>query len=312
MTGHPEIASRSNSIHIAITGSRGLIGSELVQFLEAAGHQVTRLIRGAPAAGRVSWDPDSGTFDASALDGVEAIVHLAGENIAGARWTAAFKRRIRESRTRGTRVLCEGLARMNTPPEVLVSASAIGYYGDRGDEILTEDSAPGSGFLADVARDWEAAVAPAEDAGIRVVLLRFGVVLSPKGGALAKMLGPFRMGGGGIVGSGQQYVSWITLDDAVAAVNHAVHVEMLYGPVNAVAPQPVTNAEFTRTLGRVLSRPTMIPMPAFAARLAFGEMADELLLSSTRVQPRRLESTQFEFRHTELDAALRSMLTHQS
>lgn len=295
-------------MHIAITGSRGLIGSQLVPHLTAAGHQVTPLVRGAPAAGRVSWDPGGSSFDASGLDGVEGVVHLAGENIAAQRWTTAFKQRIRESRTRGTRVLCEGLASMNAPPDVLVSASAIGFYGDRGDEILTEDSGPGGGFLADVAREWEAAVAPAEDAGVRVVLLRFGVVLSPKGGALAKMLGPFRMGGGGIVGSGKQYVSWITLDDAVSAVQHALGVEMLYGPVNAVAPHAVTNAEFTKTLGRVLSRPTMMSMPAFAARLAFGEMANDLLLASTRVRPQRLESTGFEFHHTDLDSAFRSML----
>jgi uncharacterized protein (TIGR01777 family) len=293
---------------IAITGSRGLIGGELVPFLEARGHRVTRLVRGTAAAGQVSWNPAADSFDATPLHGVSGAVHLAGENIAAARWTAAFKRRIRESRTGSTRVLCEGLAKMPAPPQVLVSASAVGFYGNRGDELLTEDSPAGGGFLAELARDWEAATAPAAAAGIRVVLLRIGVVLSPKGGALAKMLGPFKLGGGGIVGSGKQYVSWIALDDAVAAIHHALTVAPLSGPVNAVAPHPVTNREFTRTLGRVLSRPTIMPVPAFAARLAFGEMADELLLASARVRPQRLADSGFEFRHPTLDEALQDML----
>ena len=252
--------------------------------------------------------PSADSFDASALDGVDGVVHLAGENIAAARWTEAQKQRVRESRVHSTRVLCEGLARLPSPPKVLVSASAIGFYGDRGDEILDEDSPSGDGFLARVAREWEAATEPAAAAGIRVVQLRFGVVLSPKGGALAKMLTPFKMGGGGVIGSGRQYWSWISLDDAAGAIYHALMTDSIHGPVNAVAPDSVTNREFTKTLGRVLSRPSITRVPAFAARIALGEMADELLLSSTRVRPKRLLDSGYEFRHDSLEDALRHML----
>jgi len=299
---------RQGAIHVAMTGSHGLIGRELVPLLTTGGHLVTALVRGEPAHGQVAWDPEADTFDASALAGVDGVVHLAGENIAAARWTEARKQRIRASRVHSTRILSAGLARLPSPPKVLVTASAIGFYGDRGDEILDEDSPAGGGFLARVARDWEAATEPAAAAGIRVVHLRFGVVLSPKGGALAKMLAPFKWGGGGVIGSGQQYWSWISLADAAGAIHHALMTDSVCGPVNAVAPDPVTNAAFTKTLGRVLSRPSVARVPGIAARIAFGEMADHLLLASTRVQPRRLLDSGYQFRQASLEDALRHML----
>jgi uncharacterized protein (TIGR01777 family) len=242
------------------------------------------------------------------LEGIDAAIHLAGENIAARRWVAAQKKRIRDSRVQGTRLISVGLAEMKRPPRVLVSASAIGWYGDRGAELLDETSDAGEGFLAGVTRDWEAATRPASDAGIRVVLLRFGLILSRQGGALTKMLTPFKLGGGGRIGDGQQYWSWVSIDDAVGAVRHALITESLSGPVNVVAPEAVTNQEFTRTLGRVLRRPTLMPIPAFAARLALGEMADELLLASARVQPVRLMESGYEFQHGSLEAALRHVL----
>jgi uncharacterized protein (TIGR01777 family) len=254
------------------------------------------------------WNPQAERFDASPLDGVDAVVHLAGENIAASRWNARVKQRLRDSRVAATRRLCEGLAEMSSRPKVLVCASAIGFYGDRGDELLDEESRPGSGFLADLAQDWECATAPAAEAGIRVVNLRFGVILSPKDGALAKMLMPFKLGVGGRVGSGKQYWSWISIDDAAGAIHHTMMTDDLVGPVNAVAPNPVTNQEFTKTLGRVLRRPTFVPMPAFAARLALGEMADELLLASSRVEPRKLIQSGYDFRQPTLEAALRHLL----
>jgi uncharacterized protein len=296
-------------MNILVTGASGLIGSALVSFLASAGHDVTRLVRSQPRPGEkaVRWDPMAGTIEASNLHQMEAVVHLAGENIAE-RWTSEKKVRIRDSRVKGTRLLCESLAQMATPPKVLVSASAIGYYGDRAGEVLTEESAAGQGFLPEVCRAWEAATEPALQKGIRVIPLRFGVVLSGAGGALAKMLPPFRMGLGGMLGKGQQYMSWIALDDAVGAIHHAMTAESLQGPVNAVAPNTVTNQEFTKALGKVIGRPTIFPMPAFAARLMFGEMADELLLASTRVQPTKLLSSGYIFRYPELEAALRHLL----
>ena len=297
-------------MNILVTGSSGLVGSALVPSLGNDGHAVTRLVRSAPAPGEsaVTWDPDRGQLSTAALEGIDAVVHLAGENIAAGRWTAARKARIRDSRVKGTGLLSETLARLERPPRVLVSASAIGYYGSRGDEVLTEKSHLGTGFLAEVCRDWEEATAPAARRGIRVAILRFGVIFSAHGGALPKMLTPFRLGLGGRIGDGRQYMSWVALDDTIGAIHHALATETLAGPVNVVAPQPVTNAEFTKTLGRVLGRPTVFPMPAFAARLAFGEMADELLLASQRVKPARLLDTHYQFRFPELEGALRHLL----
>jgi len=297
-------------MRILITGSSGFVGSTLVPFLTSGGHGVVRLRRpgrDTPAGERV-WDPARAAIDPAALSGCDAVVHLAGEGIASGRWTAAKKERIRQSRVAPTRALSEALAGLDRPPRVLVSASAIGYYGDRGGDLLTEKSQPASDFLGSVCRDWEEATRPAAEAGIRVVNLRFGIVLGRSGGALAKMLPAFLVGGGGRLSDGRQSMSWISLDDAVGAIGHALATDALSGPVNAVAPNPVTNAEFTRTLARVLSRPAMVPMPAFAARLAFGEMADALLLASIRVQPARLLATGYRFRHPELEPALRHQL----
>jgi len=293
---------------ILITGATGLVGSELVLFLSTQGHETLRLVRKDPKKGEVRWDPSSGTIDSTSLEGLDAVVHLAGENIASRRWSQAQKDRIRNSRVDGTRLLSQALAGLSNPPKAFVSASAIGYYGDRGEEFLNEDSKPGAGFLAEVCKGWEAATAPAVEKGIRVVNLRFGIILSPKGGPLAKMLTPFKMGVGGVIGSGNQYMSWISIDDAIGAIYHALQERTLEGPINAVSPQPVTNREFTKTLGKVLRRPTILPMPAFAARLAFGEMADELLLSSARVEPTRLNESGYRFRTPTLEGALRHVL----
>jgi hypothetical protein len=247
-------------------------------------------------------------LDAALVEAPDAFVHLAGENIAAGRWTAARKARIRDSRVKVTRRLCESLARLSQPPKVVVSASAVGYYGDRSDEVLTEESPSGAGFLAQVCREWEAACGPAVQKGIRVVNLRTGMVLSAAGGMLPRILPPFRMGLGGRIGSGRQYMSWIALDDLVGVIVHALTCDRPAGPVNAVAPNPVTNLEFTRTLGRVLRRPTFFAVPAWAARLAFGEMAGALLLASARVEPARLAASGFVFRYPELEGALRHML----
>jgi uncharacterized protein (TIGR01777 family) len=287
---------------IAVTGSTGLVGTALVPRLTGAGHSVVRLSRPA------DWDPDKGFINASLLNGVDVVIHLAGESIASGRWTSARKARIRDSRVKGTRLISETIARRERLPQLLISASAIGYYGDRGSELLREDSPPGSGFLADVCRQWEAATDPATRNGIRVVHLRTGLVLSARGGALDKMLLPFKMGVGGKIGSGQQYWSWIALDDLCAAIVHCIQAGGLHGPVNTVSPSPVTNAEFTKSLGRVLSRPTVLPMPAFAARIALGEMADPLLLASARVEPAKLSASRFVFKHKDLEATLRYLL----
>jgi uncharacterized protein (TIGR01777 family) len=299
---------------VAVTGSTGLIGSALVSALEADGHLVRRVVRrpAHPEDHDIRWDPAAGTIDAVELSSVDAIVHLAGANVAGRRWTAAYKAQIRDSRVLGTRLLCKTIAGMLTKPAVFVSASAVGYYGDRGEEELDETSPPGSGFLADVCQQWESETAAARDAGVRVVNLRFGVVLSRDGGALAQMLIPFRMGVGGVLGSGRQYISWIALDDAVRAIEFVLQAAALTGPVNAVAPNPVTNRQFTEALGRVVGRPTILPMPAFAARMAFGEMADEMLLSSARALPRALENVGFAFQHPQLEPALRDILGRTS
>lgn len=296
-------------MRIAVSGSTGLVGSALRNLLADTDHDVIPLVRPGASApeGSVRWDP-SGEIEVAGLEGLDGVVHLAGENIAGGRWTAVRKRRIRESRVYGTRALASAIARLANPPGVLVCASAIGYYGDRGDEVLREDSAPGTSFLSHVCQEWEKASEPATQAGVRVVNLRFGVILSRLGGALAKMLPPFRLGVGGRIGSGRQQMSWLSIDDAVGIVAHVLRRDGLRGAVNAVSPSPVTNAEFTRILGRVLSRPTPFPMPAFAARLAFGEMADELLLASTRVEPARLRTAGYGFLHSDLETALRHVL----
>jgi uncharacterized protein (TIGR01777 family) len=295
---------------IAVTGSSGMVGSRLVSALESRGDLVRRLVRHEvqDAEREIAWNPDAGQIDAAELNGVDAVVHLAGENIAGRRWSDDFKRRILESRTKGTRLLAETLAGLEMKPSVLVSASAIGYYGSRGDEEVDELAPSGNGFLAEVCREWEAATEPAHDAEIRVVKLRIGPVLSSDGGALAKMLPPFKMGLGGVIGSGRQYFSWITLDDLVGAIQFALDNGNIVGPVNAVTPHPVTNREFTKTLGRVLGRPTIFPMPAFAARLAFGEMADEMLIGGVRVAPHELIKTEFPFAYPELEPALQHLI----
>ena len=287
-----------------------MVGTSLVAALEGRGHLVRRLVRHdvRDSDREIRWDPDAGQIDAAELNGIDAVVHLSGENVAGQRWSADFKRRILESRSRGTRLLAKTLAGLGMKPSVLVSASATGFYGNRGDELVDESSPSGNGFLAEVCREWEAAAAPARDAGIRVVNLRIGPALSPNGGALAKMLPPFRMGVGGVIGSGRQFVSWIALDDLVSTIQFALETESLSGPVNAVAPGAVTNCEFTKTLGRVLGRPTIFPMPAFAARLAFGEMADEMLLGGVRVAPRALTAAGFSFAYPQLEPALRHLL----
>lgn len=293
---------------ILVTGASGLVGSALVPLLTGDGHEVVRLVRSAPGAGEVPWDPDAGTLGAEALEGFDGVVHLAGESIASGRWNTGKKRRIRESRVRGTRLLSETLAGCERPPRVLVSASAVGFYGDRGEEELTEGSPAGTGFLSEVCREWEAATEAAEEKGVRVVHARLGMVLSRRGGALAKMLTPFSLGVGGILGNGRQYMSWVTLDDAAAALGHLLAVDTVTGPVNVVAPAPVTNREFTATLGRVLRRPAVFPVPGPMARLAFGEMAEALLLASARVKPEKLLDSGYAFRHGSLTEGLRHLL----
>lgn len=296
-------------MRVLISGASGLVGTALLPALAAEGHETARLVRRGASEDHktVRWDPGRGAIDVPALSGHDAVVHLAGESIIG-RWTEAKKQRIRASRLTGTRVLAEALAKLTRPPKVLVSASAVGYYGNRGEEALTERSAGGRDFLADVCREWEAATAPAAAKGIRVVQLRLGIVLSPRGGALKAMLWPFRWGLGGVVGSGRQYWSWVALDDVVGVILQALTQETLQGPVNVTAPTPVTNREFTTVLGRVLQRPTIFPLPAFAARAVLGEMADALLLSSACVLPKKLQEAGYTFRWPALEAALRHVL----
>jgi len=294
---------------ILVTGATGLVGAALVGALGRE-HEVVRLTRGPKrSAADLAWSPESGVLERTALEGLEAVVHLAGESIGGRRWNAAHKRRVHDSRVRGTHLLCEALGALERPPRVLVSASAIGYYGDRGDEPLDEESAPGTGFLARVAREWEEATASAGRRGIRVIRLRIGIVLAARGGALEPMRRLFRLGLGGPFGRGRQWVSWIALSDLVGAIAHGLGCEALHGPVNAVAPGAVIQREFARTLARVLMRPALLPAPAFALRLALGrEMADELLLASQRVEPRRLLATGYAFRFRALEPALRHVL----
>ncbi len=299
---------------ILISGSSGFVGTALVEALGREGHTVCRLVRpqsaqpGSQPAGAVRWDPLAGELDSAAAEGSQAVVNLAGASIAEGRWSDARKRVLRSSRVDTTRQLVSALARLSQPPEVFVSASAIGYYGDRGDEELTEQSAPGSDFLAALARDWEAEAARPAQFGARVVTLRFGLILAGHGGALPRMLTPFRLGLGGRVGSGKQWMSWVTLEEVVRIIRYALATPALRGPVNAVAPHPVRNAEFTALLGSVLRRPTLFPAPAIALRLSLGEMAEALLLSSQRVLPRKLEEAGYSFQQPELRTSLVALL----
>ena len=297
------------SLNILVTGASGLIGSAFCAAATGFGQRVVKLRRSPSVPGDPdpSWNPARGEVDWRGLEGMDAVVHLAGETVAQ-RWSQASRARIRQSREFGTRRLVEALWRLPNPPSILVCASATGFYGDRGDELLDEQSLPGTGFLAEVCQAWEAATFPAVEQGARVVHLRFGVVLSSRGGALAKMLLPFRLGLGGKLGTGRQYWSWIALEDAVGVILHALRTDALRGPVNAVSPHPVTNREFTRVLGAVLGRPTFLPVPGFLIRLGLGEMGREILLAGGRVSPRRLEETGFGFEFPRLEAALRHSL----
>ena len=294
-------------MNVLISGATGLIGSALIPELEAGGHEVTRLSRSRSGPGTIRWDPSAGTIDGD-LEGTDAVVHLAGESIAQGRWNPEKKRRILESRVQGTLLLSEKVAALGVPPKVMVSTSAVGYYGDRGDEVLTEESPAGADFLAGVCREWEAAAEPARRGGIRVVHPRIGIVLSPKGGALGTTLPIFKLGGGGKIGSGDQWWSWIALDDVVGSIAHALTDESVEGPVNVGSPNPMTNAQYTKVLGRILGRPTVLPLPAPAARVMLGEVADALLLASQRMEPARLKATGYDFRYPQLEGALRHLL----
>ena len=297
-------------LRVAVTGASGLIGSALTSFLTTGGHRVTAVTRRRARSDAIHWDPVRGLIDQAAFEGMDAVVHLAGENVGG-RWNAYRKQRIRESRTEGTMLLAEALAGLRRPPRVLVSASGMGIYGDRKDEVLTEDAVPDGApgdFFVELGRDWEAATDPARAAGIRVVNLRFGLVLTPAGGALGRMLPPFLLGAGGPLGSGKQWVSWLSVDDAVGVVHHALLTDELSGPVNTASPEPVTSRTFAATLGRVLGRPALLPVPAPALRILFGEMADTALLASQRLSPARLLASGYTFRHPRLEQALRHVL----
>lgn len=305
------------AMKIAVGGSTGMVGTELVSFLTTGGHDVVRLIRGGNVSpgsateeqsATVEWDPAAGTIDAAGLEGCDAVVHLGGHNIAHGRWTDRMKRQIRDSRVDSTTLLARTLAGLKNPPKVFVCASAIGYYGDRGQDLMTEDSPPGPSFLSQTCVEWEQATQAARDAGIRVVNLRIGVVLSPKGGALKKMLTPFKLGGGGVVGNGRQWMSWVALDDLPRIILHCLNTDTLSGAVNAVAPELVDNRGFTKTLGHVLRRPTVFPLPAFVVRTVFGEMGEELLLGSTKVEPTSLQTSGYEFAFPDLEPALRHLL----
>ena len=294
---------------IVVSGSSGLIGTAVKEALQRRDHEVVPLVRRRPSPGEraIAWDPERGTIDRAGLEGADAVIHLAGETVAG-RWTWAKKQRIRDSRVQGTRVLCEALAALHDPPTTLLAASAVGYYGDRGDEALNEGSAPGEDFLAQVARDWEAATTAASRAGIRVVNMRNGIVLTTRGGALAKMLPAFRLGLGGHVGSGNQYLSWIALDDITAAILRLLDSVALTGPVNLTSPTPVTNREFAKTLGKVLGRPAAVTVPAFALRIAFGTEGAAMLEGGQRVLPARLLASGFHFAFETVEPALRHLL----
>jgi uncharacterized protein len=296
-------------MRVLISGASGLLGTALTRALRSEGHETIALVRRPPREGEMQWDPRQ-PLDPAKLAGCDAVVHLAGKNIAGL-WTAKFKQEVMESRSLGTRILATAAAesfRRTGQPRAFVSASGVGFYGNRGDEVLTEQSGAGAGFLADVCQQWEAAAAPARDAGVRVVLLRIGVVLARDGGALKPMLLPFRLGLGGRVGSGRQWWSWVALEDVIGAMQVALQKEGLQGAVNVVAPSPVQSAEFVRALGKVLHRPTIFPLPEFVIRTVMGEMGQELLLTSARAMPEKLQGAGYEFRHADLDGALRAAL----
>lgn len=293
-------------MRLLISGASGLIGSALIRVRDNGVDEITRLVRSSPKMNEIEWHPNNNQIDGARLEGFDAILHLGGENIAEGRWTDEKKRKIRDSRVNGTLLLSKAIAGAKAKPRVFLCASATGFYGDRDDELLDEDSEAGSGFLAGVCRDWEKATEPAANAGVRVVNLRFGPILAREGGMLGKMLTPFKMGMGGKIGSGKQYISWVGIDDVIGALELAIDNEAIKGPLNVVSPNPVSNEEFTRTLGEVLSRPTVMSMPAFAARLAFGEMADEMLLVSQRVVPRKLLKLEYEFKYPRLESALKN------
>lgn len=294
---------------VLVSGSSGLIGSALISFLQANQHEVYRLVRGKAdlLPHEIAWDPQRGVINPPLLEGLDAVVHLAGENIMG-RWTEAKKEKIRASRVNGTRLLSQALCQLKNPPNVFVCASATGYYGDRGTEFLTEQSSKGEGFLADVCEEWEEATRAASEKGIRTLNLRFGMVLSSKGGALKQLLPIFKWGLGGQVGNGKQYISWIAIDDLVRIIEFVIENEKLAGPVNTISPHPVTNAEFTKTLGHLLHRPTFLSIPAFAIRLIFGELGKETLLCSQYVVPEKLEKAGFQFEYPHLEEALRHII----
>jgi uncharacterized protein (TIGR01777 family) len=291
-----------------VTGARGMIGSALVPFLTSGGHQVTRLVRGAPAPGDAQWDPDHGTIDESALVGADVVINLGGANVADGRWTPERKRVLVDSRIRSTALLSRAIARAGSRPPVLVSVSASGYYGDRGDEKLGDEAAPGAGFFPSLVQAWEGAARPAIDAGLRVAFPRFGIVLSPAGGALAKLLPPFRAGIGGPNGGGKQWLGWTSIDDAISILYFAALNGRVRGAFNAATPTPVRNADLARTLGRVLNRPAILPVPGLALRLLFGEMAQATILASTRILPELLGELRYRYRHLALEAALRHVL----
>jgi len=294
-------------MRILITGASGLIGTALQKSFEEKGYEMLLASRSEPKSERdIQWNADAGFADEDLLrlEGLDAVIHFAGESISALRWTDEKKKAIRDSRVHGTRTMIEAFARLEKKPKVFISASAIGFYGDRGDEEMTETSSVGDTFLSEVSKEWESESRRAEDMGIRTVLLRNGIVLSKDGGALATMMTPFKLGVGGVVGSGKQWMSWVSLDDAVGIVNYALENENLRGAVNVVSPNPVTNEEFTKTLGEVLYRPTFLPLPEFVVNLVFGEMGDALLIDSTRVVPKRLLDSGFKFRYPEIKSAL--------
>ena len=294
---------------ILITGASGLIGKALQNSFAEKGHDLLLAGRSEPrAANQIQWTIESGFADPRRLEGIDAFIHLAGENISALRWTDEKKRAIRDSRVLGTRSVVDAIGKLKQKPKVFIAGSATGYYGDRGDEVMTENDGPGDTFLSEVCKAWEAESRRAEYLGIRSVLLRTGIVLSKDGGALAEMLTPFKLGVGGVVGSGRQWMSWISLEDVVGAINFALENDELSGPINIVAPNPVTNKEFTRTLGEVIHRPTILPLPQFAVKLAFGEMGDALLLDSTRVIPERLANAGYKFKFENLKLAVQNAL----